>query len=745
MRVNMAIACLSVATLAWADEDLSNYSGFAGVGPTYTAEYPDQVPGPDFPEFSWDTVPRWLAVRNRDPFSNEQVSSIATNYQLVMLEKSNQQGHATTEAGVLDVAGRIKAVNPFIKTLFYWNARIHYGNYAANVEYEPNAWEWSTLEVTDGVTNIYLFKDKYYWHDFSAAGMRDWWVDTALDMVTNDVIDGVFIDAINKTPSEAEGALYTNGVPATDYMLMADALAQNMPSNKLLIANALRNEAPNGHRTHMTYLDGSYLERWDFPMSGTSQSDADAIAVSIQLMREALSKGKMINLQSGPPDGDDSTQGHLAEHVDFPLAVFLIVAETNAYFSYQGGVNGLDSSWLWDTSWLEEFNRPLGAPLGDPVRNGYVYTRSYEYVDVWVDIETREVVLDWRSAPSEQICIGRDDFDGVESFLARVNSNTADANARTWNIVARPSVKNVNIIDTSVSSNALVAVDVADTDGFLESDKTDAFFGIYRADGRTLTYTFDIDGYTDLNLAMDWVASGDVPDPDISASYSIDGGAAVTNFVVGLSGVDWVETMEIGTSVTNNRSATVAVNGGVTNSLTDAFQTYHPTMAGTGSVLTLTITMASGVGGPAYGLDNLKLHGTVPEDPAYGTWAVAYGLAGLNGDGPADINNDDGINNITAYGLGLNPTNGEAADGALPVLGNAAGGLVYVMAQRNDDVSLTFNLLTSSNLVGGAWNTNNAPADYTVGGTNTVGSFDYVTNIIDTAGSEKFIKPLVAQ
>jgi hypothetical protein len=79
-----------------ADGDLSDYSGFPGVGPTYTAEYPDQVPGPDLPEYSWDTVPRWLAVRNRDPFSNEQVSSIATNYQLVMLEKANQQGHATT-------------------------------------------------------------------------------------------------------------------------------------------------------------------------------------------------------------------------------------------------------------------------------------------------------------------------------------------------------------------------------------------------------------------------------------------------------------------------------------------------------------------------------------------------------------------------------------------------------------------------------------------------------------------------
>jgi hypothetical protein len=45
-------------------------------------------------------------------------------------------------------------------------------------------------------------------------------------------------------------------------------------------------------------MDGSYLERWD--IASREQANADAIAVSIQLMKEALPKGKMINLQTNP-------------------------------------------------------------------------------------------------------------------------------------------------------------------------------------------------------------------------------------------------------------------------------------------------------------------------------------------------------------------------------------------------------------------------------------------------------------
>jgi hypothetical protein len=89
----------------------------------------------------------------------------------------------------------------------------------------------------------------------------------------------------------------------------------------------------------------------------------------------------------------------MEEHVNFPLAVYLIAAEENVFFSYQDGVNAADDDSVWDTSYMDVFNRSLGEPLGSPVRDGYIYTRSFEYVDVWVNLETFEAELTWRDGP----------------------------------------------------------------------------------------------------------------------------------------------------------------------------------------------------------------------------------------------------------------------------------------------------------------------------------------------------------
>ena len=73
------------------------------------------------PKFSWNKIPRWVAVRNSASFTEDDVTSIANNYQLVMLEKANQQGFEYVEDGVENAATRIKALNPDLTTLFYYN------------------------------------------------------------------------------------------------------------------------------------------------------------------------------------------------------------------------------------------------------------------------------------------------------------------------------------------------------------------------------------------------------------------------------------------------------------------------------------------------------------------------------------------------------------------------------------------------------------------------------------------------
>jgi hypothetical protein len=58
------------------------------------------------------------------------------------------------------------------------------------------------------------------------------------------------------------------------------------------------------------------------------------------------------------------------------------------------------------------------------------------------------------------------------------------------------------------------------------------------------------------------------------------------------------------------------VNGVAGTSLSDVFQTYTPTITGTGSVLTVTLKMATSSTLCAFGMDNLKLSGTAIPEPA---------------------------------------------------------------------------------------------------------------------------------
>jgi len=132
-------------------------------------------------------------------------------------------------------------------------------------------------------------------------------------------------------------------------------------------------------------------------------NSADAISLSIQLMREASSKGKVIMLQSSPvtdepiPNSLAEKKAYLAKHVDFPLAVFLIAAGENSFFSYQLGVSAdVKVQAIWNSDYIPQLNRPLGQPLTGPKQTGFVYEREFEFVDVWVDVEKKIARLTWK-------------------------------------------------------------------------------------------------------------------------------------------------------------------------------------------------------------------------------------------------------------------------------------------------------------------------------------------------------------
>jgi hypothetical protein len=280
--------------------------------------------------------------------------------------------------------------------------------------------------------------------------------------------------------------------------------------------------------------------------------------------------------------------------------------------------------------------------------------------------------------PGDTLAVGQDDFDGTSSYASRIVANELDNGNVCFKIVNRDTIVTDEIIDTSVAAGGVVGLDSTDTIGFLGTNKTDNIFGMYRAGAsRTLTYTFDIASLTNLNLSMDWAASGSLLDKDVSMTCSIDGAPATTNFIVGTTTPGWDETMDSGTVINNARSGLVLVNGVATNSLTDAFQTYTVPLDGTGSTLSLTFVMTSTVGNfGGMGIDNLKLFGTItgtPELPEIGlmtldvisggtqvalSWSTAYEHTyGVRAKGNLTDAWDNIITNIPGTGFDITVTN----------------------------------------------------------------------------------------
>jgi len=143
-------------------------------------------------------------------------------------------------------------------------------------------------------------------------------------------------------------------------------------------------------------------------------------------------------------------------------------------------------------------------------------------------------------------------------------------------------------------------------------------------------------------------------------------------------------------------------------------------------------------------IDNYSVLTTAAPPPGeqYEAWALGEGLTTNNNAYAADPDGD-GLDNLSEYGLGGQPTNA-ANQGLVPVYGTMEVGgtnwMTYVYARRSDYSfrGLGYGLETATDLALASW-TN---ANYEVLGTEeTGGDFDYVTNRMPTAvESEKFLR-----
>jgi len=357
------------------------------------------------PYFSWDTVPVYIHFgKSSGPLSDSELRFVAHVSDFVCLEKGHGRDHfGSTEKGIAFDAKRLKALNPRMKVLFYWNTFLNNPLY----------------DACETVANhpLWIFRDKkgnpiykvrtLEQYNLLNPEFRQWWAAIAGKAVTEYGCEGIFMDAVNqaKRPiwmkrgwGEGNENILTQAV--IDMMRLAN---QEMGEDAILIYNGILSSDPGGITTGKEYLphaSGVMIEHFTAFHSQSKES----IAADIEAITSAASMGKTVVVKGWPDPTFNWTNKEkmrvpsvmLADEarkkIIFSLACFLIAAQENSYFSYSWGWREQNGS-LID---YPEFDKPLGPPKGEAIRKGWTYLREFAHASVFVDLEKKTAKIDWR-------------------------------------------------------------------------------------------------------------------------------------------------------------------------------------------------------------------------------------------------------------------------------------------------------------------------------------------------------------
>ncbi|MDA3926962.1 MAG: putative glycoside hydrolase [Kiritimatiellae bacterium] len=357
------------------------------------------------PDFSWDTVPRYMHVRKATAFTPEEVAYLATFPLLTFEKTTGKMDSGSTERGTLLAAEAVKAINPRTKILYYRNILVHYSSYDADAALKsiPSAF------LVDAEGSAKLVRNTVPAYDLSNSAVQDWWIDSAKMVCTNEFIDGLFVDGNIKVlaPGYLQRQVGADKKAAVlkAYHEMMKRLPEAIGPEKLIVANILRARFPKAGLDYLDYFDGSYIECFEQAVGKMKREEY--IAKGIAAIQSAARKGKIIAFTMGMGEAKDTEMGideargrtgnssEVQERFVYALATYLICAERYSYFLPHDGYGvdgGTNRFWMKN---IPEFARPLGAPKGLAIQDGWRYTREFEHASVRVDIQTEKANIVW--------------------------------------------------------------------------------------------------------------------------------------------------------------------------------------------------------------------------------------------------------------------------------------------------------------------------------------------------------------
>jgi len=139
------------------------------------------------------------------------------------------------------------------------------------------------------------------------------------------------------------------------------------------------------------------MSREDYMVKGIEAVQKAARGGNIIAFTIGMGKSKSSKLSIDESRARAESFEAIEERFRYTLALFLVCAEKYSYFlpSDTYGIDDKAKSLLWMLD-IPEYSKPLGKPSGPAVKDGYVYRRSFEHVDVMVDLVSQKGELTWR-------------------------------------------------------------------------------------------------------------------------------------------------------------------------------------------------------------------------------------------------------------------------------------------------------------------------------------------------------------
>lgn len=260
--------------------------------------------------------------------------------------------------------------NPTAKVLMYLNSAFAYPYYRLYQTAKQNGSWWvkdpdTNRSYTHNVINMNCSHpgkcpevEVGYWQ-FAASGLQDAWVAAC----TNPAVDGCFIDGACSSPPFGAG----NNVTAYE-------------AGKVAAFNAIAAKA-------LVVVNNKYYYNPEPPYPGVQGEFIETFSGSDPKWLTILNKSSSGHLVQAHTS--NLCHNNTADGIK-DLAAFLIVANEYSYFGC--------SSWEDQPTWVAEYDKPLGPPLGPAVYSTATgaWARSFAHgTNVSVNYHTGVSTIDW--------------------------------------------------------------------------------------------------------------------------------------------------------------------------------------------------------------------------------------------------------------------------------------------------------------------------------------------------------------